>query len=113
MRKIGLTAGLLAMGLATSACTTSNRYAYDRPSTGSQLGRAATGAAAGAAVGAAVGSVVNGVSTTEGALAGAAVGAVIGAATSNNNQRWYRDQYGRCYYVNDRGDRIYDDRISC
>lgn len=112
MRKTGLMAALLAAGMTMSACTTYDRYGYDNR-TNSQLGRAATGAAVGAAAGAGVGAVVDGVSVAEGAVAGAAVGAVVGAVSSNNNQRWYRDQYNRCYYVDSNGNRRYDDRVRC
>jgi uncharacterized protein YcfJ len=112
MQKVGLTTALLAMGLATGGCATTDRYGYENRNN-SQLGRVATGAAVGAAAGAAVGGAVGGVSVGEGAAAGAAAGALVGALTSNNNRRWYRDQYGRCYHVDSRGDRVYDDRQTC
>lgn len=104
MRKAGLLSLTLAAGLTLSACST---YNEDR-----QLRRAAGGAAAGAAVGAGVGAVVGGVSPVEGAAVGAVAGGAIGAATSNN-QRWYRDDRGNCFYVDSRGQRMYDYNRRC
>jgi len=99
---------ILAGGLSMGAC------AYD-PYTGTErtVRDAAVGAAAGAAVGAGVGAVVDGVSTGEGAAIGAVGGAAIGAATSNSNRRVYRDEYGRCYYVDRNGYRVYDPNARC
>src|SRR5690554_1850643 len=90
--------------LALAACSTTDRYGYERDNRG--LERAATGAAIGGAVGAGVGAVVDGVSPVEGAVAGAVVGGVAGAVTGND-RRWYRDNRGDCYYVDD-GRRVYD-----
>ena len=103
MRKSGILGVALAATMSLGACAT-DRYGYDN---NDQLERAATGAAIGAAAGAGVGAVVGGVSPVEGAVAGAVVGGAAGALTSND-RRWYRDARGYCYYVNDRGDRMYD-----
>ena len=73
---------------------------------------AGRGAAIGAAGGAAVGAVVGGVNPIEGAVAGAVAGAAVGAVTAKDH-RWVRDDQGYCYYVNDRGDRVYDRDKSC
>ena len=119
---------MIAAGLSLGGCATS-RYGYDdgyyRNNDG-QLGRAAAGAAIGAAAGAGLGAVVGGVSPTEGAVVGAIAGGAIGAATNNNNNRyddryqrnyrdryWYRDDRGYCFYVNSRGERIYDNNARC
>ena len=109
MRKV-LMGVLVAGSMSLGACAT-NPYGYDdrygdRNNQG-QLGRAAAGAAIGAAAGAGLGAVVGGVSAGQGAAVGAIAGGAIGAA-SNNNQRWYPDNRGDCYYVNSRGERIYD-----
>ena len=104
MRKSALFGMVVAAGMSLSACAT-DRYGYGDDNR--QLERAATGAAIGGAVGAGVGAVVGGVSPVEGAIAGAAVGGIAGAVTGGD-RRWYRDTRGYCYYVNDRGDRIYD-----
>jgi uncharacterized protein YcfJ len=104
---------LIAATLSLGACAT-NRY--DRDYYGDRDGfrkegqGALVGGAVGAAVGAAAGSVIGGVSAGEGAIAGAVVGGVVGAATANNNndRRWYRDDRGRCFYVDSRGERFYD-----
>lgn len=104
MAKNRIFIALAAAGLAVGGCSTYGQNA--------SLEDVGTGAAIGAAAGAGVGALVDGVSTVEGAAAGAAVGAVAGALSSND-RRWYRDQYGRCYYVNDRGDRVYDDDRRC
>jgi hypothetical protein len=100
MRKvmIGL---VLASSMSLGACA-NDRYSQNQR----QLERAGAGAAIGAAAGAGVGAVVDGVSVAEGAAAGAAVGAVVGAVTAGN-QRWYRDNNGRCYYVDRYGNRVY------
>ena len=95
---------LAAAGMAVGGCSTYGSNA--------SLEDVGTGAAIGAAGGAAVGALVDGVSTVEGAAAGAAVGAVAGAVSSNN-RRWYRDEYDRCYYINERGDRVYDNDRRC
>ena len=110
MRKslIGL---VIAGSMSLGACATTDRYGYDDRygdnRNQGQMGRAVAGAAIGAAAGAGVGAVVGGVSPGQGAAVGALAGAAIGAATSNN-QRWYPDNRGDCFYVNDRGERIYD-----
>lgn len=103
-----MTGLILAGSLSMGAC------AYD-PYTGTErtVRDAAVGAAAGAAVGAGVGAVVGGISPGEGAAIGAVGGAVVGAATSNDNRRWYRDEYGRCYYVDRNGYRRYDPNVRC
>lgn len=108
MRKSGMLVMVLAGAMSLGACTHDPYSGTERT-----VRDAAVGAAVGAAGGAAVGAVVDGVSTGEGAAAGAVAGAVVGAVASDDNRRWYRDQYGRCYYVNDRGDRIYDDDRRC
>lgn len=87
--------------LAVSGCASSDPTARG----------AARGAAIGAAGGAAVGALANGVGVAEGAAIGAAAGAAIGAATAND-RRYYRDDRGGCYYMND-GRRNYVDRSRC
>jgi hypothetical protein len=52
------------------------------------------------------------VTPVEGAAVGAVAGAAIGAAAAND-RRWYRDNRGYCYYVDGRGDRIYDYNRGC
>jgi MFS family permease len=106
MRKL-LMGVVIAGSMSLGACATP--YGADRYSDRNQgqMGRTVAGAGIGAAVGAGVGAVVGGVSAGQGAAVGALAGAAIGAATSNN-QRWYPDNRGDCYYVNDRGERIYD-----
>lgn len=106
MRKSALAWMLLAAGLSLGACAT-NDYGYAGRDDGTLEG-AATGAAVGAAVGAGVGAVVDGVDVGEGAAVGAIGGAIAGAVASDNNRRWYRDDRGYCYWVNNRGERIYD-----
>lgn len=123
MRKAGMMALLLAAGVSVSGCTTTDRYGYNDPyrSNGNTtLGRAAAGAAVGAAAGAGLGAVVGGVGVGEGAAIGAVAGGVLGAATANNNGRtyggevrWYRDDYGRCYYLDRDGIRRYDASVRC
>jgi len=78
----------------------------------STLKSAGQGAAIGAIGGAAVGAVVGGVSPVEGAVAGAVIGGAVGAATAKN-RHWIRDDQGYCYYVNDKGDRVYDRTRTC
>jgi uncharacterized protein YcfJ len=94
--------------MSLGACAT-DPYGRDRYSdrNDGQMGRAVAGAAIGAAAGAGVGAIVGGVSAGQGAAVGAIAGGAIGAATANN-QRWYPDNRGDCYYVNSRGERIYD-----
>jgi len=109
MRKLILLGLAAASSLSLGACTTYDRYGYDGYGRHSnrQLEGAATGAAIGAVGGAAVGAIVPGVSPVEGAAVGAVVGGVAGAVNAND-RRWYPDSRGYCYYVNDRGDRVYD-----
>lgn len=108
MRKVfmGLT---IAATMSLGACATPYGYGGDRygDRNQGQMGRAVAGAAIGAAAGAGLGAVIGGVTPGQGAAVGAIAGGAIGAAT-NNNQRWYPDNRGDCYYVNDRGERIYD-----
>jgi outer membrane lipoprotein SlyB len=122
MRKAGILAVLVAAGVSAGGCATNDRYGYDEYGNyerDRQLGRAGSGAAIGAAVGAGVGAVVGGVSPVEGAIAGAVAGGAIGAATSGSRSgrvdevRWYRDDRGYCFWVNNRGQRIYDYNVRC
>ncbi|HEX8257256.1 MAG TPA: DUF3482 domain-containing protein [Allosphingosinicella sp.] len=116
MRKTGTIGLILAAGMSLGACTTHDRYGYGYDRYGDNnrtLGRAATGAAVGAAAGAGVGALVGGVGVGEGAAVGAVAGGLIGAATANGDRRWYRDDYGRCFYVDRGGYRRYDDRVRC
>ncbi len=111
MRKSAMFGMIAAAGLTLGACATDrygDRYGHRD---NNQLERAAAGAAIGAAAGAAVGATTS-VEIEEGAAAGAVIGGVVGAATANN-RRWYRDNRGYCFYVDD-GRRIYDyDRRDC
>lgn len=110
MRKSALFGTVLAAGLSLSACATNDDFGSRNDE---QVERAVAGAAIGAAAGAGVGAVVGGVSPVEGAAVGAVVGATAGAVTAKDRD-WYRDSRGYCYYVNDRGERIYDyDRRNC
>jgi hypothetical protein len=103
MFKAIIAAGVV--GLSLAGCAT-----YDNDP---QLRSAGTGAAIGAAGGAVAGAVIDGVSPVEGAIAGAVTGGVVGAVTGNRRD-WRRDDRGNCFYVNGRGERIYDyDRRSC
>ena len=117
MRKLAVLTLVLAGGMSVGACATHDRYGYDRYGYERERNRdlegAARGAAIGAAGGAAVGAVVDGIGPLEGAAAGAAVGAVVGAATTDDDDRWHRDQYGRCFYLDSRGNRVYDPRVRC
>ena len=90
-----------AVGLSLAGCS-----AYDNDR---QVRSAGTGAAIGAAGGAVAGAVIGGVSPVEGAIAGAVTGGVVGAVTGGQRD-WQRDDRGYCYYVNDRGQRVYGDR---
>lgn len=105
MRKTGMIAALLAASMSLGACTTYDRYGYDR---NRDIRGAATGAAVGAAGGAAVGAVVEGLEPLEGAAAGAVIGGIVGAIASEDDPGWYRDERGYCFYVNRYGERIYD-----
>jgi hypothetical protein len=133
MRKAALLGLVISAGMSVSACTTYDRYGggdrygssydqygydrygynrdgydrYGRDRNGRQLRDAATGAAVGAAIGAGLGAVTGGVSVGEGAVAGAVAGGIVGAVASEN-QRWYRDDRGGCYYVERDGYRHYD-----
>ena len=122
MRRTGILALVVAAGVSAGGCATTDRYGYndpyDRYERDRQLGRAASGAAVGAAVGAGLGAVVGGVSPVEGAIAGAVAGGAIGAATdarrgSVREGRWYRDERGYCFWVNSRGERVYDYNVRC
>jgi phage tail tape-measure protein len=109
MRKV-LMSLAIAGSMSLGACATpygNDRYDRYGDRNQGQMGRTVAGAAIGAAAGAGVGAVVGGVSAGQGAAVGGLVGAAVGAATSSN-QRWYPDNRGDCYYVNDRGERIYD-----
>lgn len=75
------------------------------PAQAGDLKDAGKGALIGGAGGAVVGAVVPGLSTGEGALIGAAGGAVVGAVSKN--KKYYRDQYGRKYYIGKDGRRHY------
>ncbi len=46
------------------------------------------------------------------APAPAATAGVAGIATTGTD-RWYKDQYARCYRVDERGDRVYDAARQC
>lgn len=113
MRKSALFGLTVAASMSLGACATNDRYGdgYGHQNQGVQ--RAATGAAIGGAAGAALGAVVGGISPVEGAIAGAVAGGVIGAVTDNNGRKWYRDTRGYCFYVNDRGERIYNYDARC
>lgn len=68
------------------------------------------GAAIGAGGGAVAGAIIPGLGVGEGALIGGAGGAVVGALDKDKkHRRWHRDGYGRSYYVNKRGHRVYRD----
>lgn len=68
------------------------------------------GAAIGAGGGAVAGAIIPGLGVGEGALIGGAGGAVVGALDKDKkHRRWHRDSYGRQYYVNKRGHRVYRD----
>ena len=94
------------IGMMALAATTLGACANQQEN--GTLRSAGQGAAIGALGGAAVGAVVGGVSPVEGAVAGA----VIGAVTAKN-RRWIRDDQGYCYYLSDKGDRVYDRTRSC
>ena len=64
------------------------------------------GAGIGAAGGAVAGAVIPGLGVGEGALIGGAGGAVVTALTKGKH-RYYRDSYGRKYWVDKRGRRHY------
>ncbi len=71
----------------------------------SRVGR---GAAIGGVGGAVVGAVVPGLSPVEGAAIGAAGGAVVGALGKDDKGRdWYRDERGNRYWVDRDGRRHY------
>jgi len=109
MRGVKMAGLLLAAATMTAGCA-SDRYGYNDNRT---LRSAGTGAAIGAAGGAAVGALVDGVGVAEGAAIGAVVGGVAGAATAGSGDRWYRDDRGRCYRVDNRGYRVYDRDRRC
>ena len=120
MRKFYLTA--LAASIAVSGCTTPG-YGYNDPynnngyndpyyqQRSTQGQRAATGAAIGAVGGAVAGAIIPGVSPLAGAVGGAVLGGVLGAVI--NNRQYYRDTRGYCYYVDQRGNPIYDYNTRC
>ncbi len=65
------------------------------------------GAGIGAAGGAVAGAIIPGLGVGEGALIGGAGGAVVTALTKGGKHRYYRDSYGRKYWVDKRGRRHY------
>jgi hypothetical protein len=102
--------GIAKVGMMALAATTLGACATQRDD--GTLRSAGEGAAIGALGGAAVGAVVGGISPVEGAVAGAVIGGAVGAATAKH-RHWIRDDQGFCYYVNDKGDRVYDRRRNC
>ena len=102
MRKTGMAALLLAASTLGACAST----------TDPALRGGLTGAAIGAGAGAVAGEVIDGVSTEEGVAAGAVAGGVIGALASGQ-RRYYWDNYGRCYYVQSDGDRVYVENSRC
>ena len=102
--------GIAKIGMMALAATTLGACANQQEN--GTLRSAGQGAAIGALGGAAVGAVVGGVSPVEGAVAGAVVGGAVGALTAKN-RRWIRDDQGYCYYLTDKGDRVYDRTRSC
>ena len=75
------------------------------PAFAQSAGQIAKGALIGAGGGAVAGAIIPGLSTGDGALIGAAGGAAITAL--NKKHRYYRDNYGRKYWVDNRGRRHY------
>ena len=92
------TSRMIAAAVALSVTGASPAFAQS-------AGELAKGALIGAGGGAVAGAVIPGLSTGDGALIGAAGGAAITAL--NKNKRYYRDGYGRKYYVDKRGRRRY------
>ncbi|RVT94701.1 hypothetical protein [Sphingomonas crocodyli] len=76
------------------------------PAYAQSAGKLAKGALIGGAGGAVAGAVIPGLGTGEGALIGAAGGAAI-TALSHKDRRYYRDGYGRKYWVDKNGRRRY------
>ena len=123
MRKTGMIGiAIAAASMSLGACATNDPYGYDRYGYDNRdrtLGRAAGGAAVGAAAGAGLGAVVGGLGVGEGAALGAIAGGALGAATANDGRtrggevRWYRDEYGRCFYMDRDGYRRYDPNVRC
>ena len=77
--------------------------------------RALTGAAVGAAIGAAAGAATNS-SPVTGAVVGATAGAAIGSVIKGpviRGRQYYRDSRGYCYYINRRGQPVYDYKARC
>jgi len=75
--------------------------------TNGQLSNPEEKALIGAAGGAIVGGIANG---GKGAAIGAALGGVSGAAYGayqDNQRKYYRDQYGRTYYIDNNGRAVY------
>ena len=92
------TTKFIAAAVAMAVAGTTPVYAQS-------AGELAKGALIGGAGGAVAGAVIPGVSTGTGALVGAGLGAGITAL--NKNKRYYRDSYGRKYWVDKRGRRHY------
>jgi len=76
------------------------------PALAQSTGQVLRGAGIGAAGGAVAGAVIPGLSVGEGALIGGAGGAVI-TALDKKKHRYYRDNYGRKYWVDKHGRRHY------
>lgn len=89
---------LIAAAVAVAVAGTTPVYAQS-------AGELAKGALIGGAAGGVAGAVIPGLSTGNGALIGAAGGAAITAL--NKNKRYYRDSYGRKYWVDKHGRRHY------
>ena len=109
MKKLMMTA-LVAGSLTVGGCATTGEGYYN-DGRSNTAGRAATGAAVGAVAGGVLGAVVPGVSTVGGAVAGGVAGAVLGAVI--NNRQYYRDTRGYCYYVDSKGQPVYDNTQRC
>ncbi|KKC27964.1 hypothetical protein [Sphingomonas sp. SRS2] len=76
------------------------------PAFAQSAGDLAKGALIGAGGGAVAGAVIPGLSTGDGAIIGAVGGTAI-TALNKNKHRYYRDSYGRKYWVDKRGRRHY------
>ena len=77
--------------------------------------RALAGAAIGAAVGAAAGAATS-INPVTGAVVGATAGAALGSVIKGpvvRGRQYYRDSRGYCYYVNRRGEPVYDYDVRC
>ena len=75
------------------------------PALAQSSGHILRGAGIGAAGGAVAGAVIPGLSVGEGALIGGAGGAIVNAL--DKKHRYYRDSYGRKYWVDKHGRRHY------